>query len=61
MNTSENLDQSSDEQTPQVSPGTYSPVIVQNYDSLGALLLGIFAMILLIGWMRSEERNQRTV
>jgi hypothetical protein len=59
MGTNEKLEQSSNEQTPQVSPGTYSPVIVQNYDSLGALFLGIFALVLLIGWMRSEERNRR--
>ena len=60
MDIKENLDLPSDEKTPQVSPGTYSPVIVQNYDSLGALFLGIFALILLVGWMRSEERNRRS-
>lgn len=60
MDTKENVDLPSDEKTPQVSPSTYSPVIVQNYDSLGALFLGIFALILLIGWMRSEERNRQS-
>jgi hypothetical protein len=59
METNESLDLSSEGQTPLVSPGTYSPVTIYNQDSLGALILGIFALILLIGWMRSEERNRQ--
>ena len=50
---------SSNGQTPPVSPGTYSPVTVQNYDSLGALFLGIFALITLVGWIRAEARNRQ--
>jgi len=59
MDSNENLNLPSKEQTPLVSPGNYSPVNVYNQDSLGALILGILALILLIGWMRSEERNRR--
>jgi hypothetical protein len=42
--------------TPQVSPGNYSPVDVTNRDTVGAFMLGLLAVILLIGWMRTEER-----
>jgi len=59
METNTGHNMSTDRQTPQVSPGTYSPVTVQNYDSLGALFLGIFALIMLVGWMRAEERSQQ--
>jgi hypothetical protein len=59
METNKDQNLSSGGQTPQVSPGTYSPVTVQNYDSLGALFLGIFALIMLVGWMRAEERSQQ--
>jgi hypothetical protein len=40
--------------TPNVSPGKYSPVTVHVSDSIGAIFLGIFAKIFLIGWIRSE-------
>jgi len=50
---------SSDGQVPLVSTGTYSPVTVQNDDSLGALFLGIFALITLVGWIRAEARNRQ--
>ncbi len=59
METNASLNLSSQRQTPLVSPGTYSPVTVYNHDSLGALILGILALILLIGWMRGEERNRQ--
>jgi hypothetical protein len=59
LKTIEKDDLSSDEKMHQVSPDTYSPVIVQNYGSLGALFPGIFALILLIGWLRSIERNRQ--
>ena len=59
MKTNESLDLSSERQIPLVSPGNYSPVAVYNQDSLGALLLGILALILLVGWMRSEQRNRQ--
>ncbi len=58
MNTNESLDLSLEGQTPLVSPGT-SGWVVQNHDSLGALILGVLALMLLIGWMRSEERNRQ--
>ena len=41
---------------PSVSPGTYSPVTVYMEDTLGAIFLGILAVILLIGWRRAEKR-----
>ena len=53
----ENSVQVLEEQTPQVSPGTYSSVNVQ--ESLGTLILGILSIILLIGWMKAEERNRK--
>ena len=42
--------------TPAVSPGNYSPVTVYMEDSLGAIFLGVAAVVLLIGWMRAEAR-----
>ncbi len=44
------------EKTPSVSPGNYSPVTVYMEDLLGAVFLGILAVILLIGWRRAEIR-----
>jgi hypothetical protein len=38
-------------------PGNYQPVHFE--DTAGAILLGILAGILLIGWMRSEERCRK--
>lgn len=46
-----------DIQTPEVSPGNYSPVIVEVKEATGTVFLGILSIILLIGWMRSEARN----
>jgi hypothetical protein len=46
----------SEDQTPLISPGNYSPVTVYMKDSLGAIFLGVLAGILLIGWVRSEAR-----
>jgi hypothetical protein len=42
--------------TPSVSPGNYSPVTVTMEDTVGTMFLGILASILLIGWMRAEAR-----
>jgi len=42
--------------TPLVSPGNYSPVTVYTEDTVGALFLGIFALLFLMGWIRSEAR-----
>ena len=47
------------EKTPFVSPGNYSPVTVYMEDSLGAIFLGILAVIFLISWRRAEARNRR--
>jgi hypothetical protein len=49
------------EVTPSVSPGNYSPVTVTVSDSIGAMFLGILAVILLIGWRRSETRYRRLI
>jgi len=35
-------------------PGNYQPVHLK--DTIGAIFLGVFAMISLIGWMRAEAR-----
>jgi|WetSurMetagenome_2_1015567.scaffolds.fasta_scaffold1945553_1 hypothetical protein len=47
------------EQTPVVNPGNYSPVILTIKDSVGAIFLGILALILLIGWRRAETRYRK--
>jgi 3-dehydroquinate dehydratase len=47
------------EQTPVVNPGNYSPVSVTVSDSVGAVFLGIVAVILLIGWRRAETRYRK--
>jgi hypothetical protein len=39
-----------------VVPGNYQPIHLE--DTAGAIFLGIFAVISLIGWMRSEARNR---
>jgi hypothetical protein len=56
MSTEDAQFRTSDEKTPAVSPGNYSPVTVYNHDTVGAMFLGIFAVTLLIGWMRAEAR-----
>ena len=43
-------------QTPVVSPGNYSPVTVTMHNTLGLIVLGIFAGWLLIEWRRAEAR-----
>ena len=45
-----------EEQTPAVSPGNYSQVTVYMKDTVGAVFLGIFAVIALIGWIRTYRR-----
>jgi len=40
-------------------PGNYQPVHFE--DTAGAIILGIFALISLIGWMRSESRYRKCV
>ena len=35
-------------------PGNYQPVHLE--DTFGAIFLGVFAVISLIGWMRAEAR-----
>lgn len=60
---STNIDpiQTSQDKTPSVSPGNYSPVTVNMEDSVGAVFLGILAVILLIGWRRAESRNRHLI
>lgn len=45
-------------QTPEVKPGTYSPVTVHFQDTWGTIFLGILSIILLVGWIRAEKRNR---
>jgi hypothetical protein len=40
-------------------PGSYQPVHLE--DTFGAIFLGIFAIISLIGWMRSETRYRKFI
>jgi hypothetical protein len=46
----------SEDRTPAVSPGNYSPVTVTMKDTMGAVFLGVLSVILLVGWMSSEKR-----
>jgi hypothetical protein len=55
MNTEKEKNTSSKMSTPSVSPGTYSPITVYNQDSLGTLIVGLIAIILLFRLMRSEQ------
>jgi len=52
-----------DEKTPSVSPGNYSRSwqlqTLCMEDTIGAIFLGIFAVIFLVGWRRAELRNRR--
>lgn len=57
----ENLTTSLEENTPQVSPGNYSPVTVYMEDTMGAIFLGFLAGVLLIGWMRAEARYRALI
>ena len=61
MSTNEEHIQTPQDKTPLVSPGNYSPVTVNMEDSIGAVFLGILAVILLIGWRRAESRNRRLI
>lgn len=40
-------------------PGNYQPVHFE--DTAGAILLGIFAILSLVGWMRSEARYRKLI
>ncbi|MBN1666467.1 MAG: hypothetical protein JW862_05245 [Anaerolineales bacterium] len=42
--------------TPTVKPGHYNPVMVHFQETWGAFLLGIISIILLIGWLKAEQR-----
>lgn len=46
-------------QTPEASPGNYSPVTITIKDSMGAIFLGILSVILLIGWRSAEARYRK--
>jgi hypothetical protein len=55
METIKELNTFSKGETPSVSPGTYSPITVYNQDSLGTLIIGLLALILLFRLVRSEK------
>ena len=52
---------SSDNQTPTVSPGTYSPVTVNVREAVGTIFLGVLAVTLLVEWKRSEARYRALI
>ncbi|HEU0295296.1 MAG TPA: hypothetical protein VFR47_21325 [Anaerolineales bacterium] len=56
MSTNKDNNPMLEQTTPAVSPGNYSPVTVYMKDSIGAVFLGIFTTVFLIGWMRTEAR-----
>lgn len=61
MLSNKDADPTSENKTPSVSPGNYSPVTVYMEDSIGAVFLGILAVILLIEWMRAEARYRKLI
>ena len=61
MTTNQDLTSTTQDQTPLVSPGNYSPVTVTVKDTLGTVFLGILTGILLVGWMRTEARYQSLI
>jgi hypothetical protein len=40
------------------TPSTYSPVSVQQEDTIGAIFLGIITVTLLVAFFRAEARNR---
>jgi hypothetical protein len=40
------------------TPSTYSPVTVQQQDTLGAIFLGILTVTLLVAYLRAEARSR---
>jgi len=58
MSTNKSID-TLENRTPSVSPGNYSPVTVYTEDTVGAVFLGIFAGIFLIGWLCAEARYRK--
>ena len=57
MSANEGEIQRQEMETPTGGPCVYNPVTVDmNGNSLGAIFLGILSCMLLIGWMRSQER-----
>ena len=63
MATNENNLPPHEEQTPFVSPGTYtySPVTVTVKETVGVVFLGILSVILLIEWRRAEARYRALI
>jgi len=57
------LTPSQENKTPSVSPGTYSPSWqyqkLYMKDTIGAIFLGVFAVIFLVGWIRTEGRYRK--
>ena len=61
MQTNEDQNSSQQNNTPFVSPGNYSPVTVFMEDTVGTVFIGIFALLFLIGWIRSEGRYRNLI
>lgn len=63
MSTNEDHTSVDNDKTPSVSPGNYSPSwqyqTLHLEDTIGAVFLGIFAVIFLVGWRRAESRNRQ--
>lgn len=56
METNDDQNLTQQNSTPFVSLGNYSPVTVFMQDTTGALFMGIFALLFMLGWIRSEAR-----
>lgn len=61
MQTNEDQNSTQQNSTPFVSPGNYSPVTVFMEDTVGSVFMGIFALLFLLGWMRSEARYRKSI
>ena len=59
MEKKKDINMTTNAQTPSVNPGTYSPITVYNQDSLGTLILGFIACVLLFRLVRREQNNTK--
>ena len=57
MSTSEDHTPAIGEKAVLVIPGNYQPIHLE--DTVGAIFLGIFATIFMIGWIRTEVRYRK--
>ena len=59
MSTDEELIPATERKLPIDVSGNYQPIHLE--DTAGAIFLGIFAVISLVGWIRSEARYRKLI